>query len=128
MSKIFDRHFRQHYKYMIFSYTEKRFPKINFFRRLIYLLCQGLDFAKNGDIFSKKYRRSQNFFLYIVKLLDIGLLITDRLIVFNIGNSAVKLLLLFVQESEALQLPCTRYTVFHFNDDTFVRHVVIAIW
>lgn len=50
---------------MIFSYTEKRFPKINFFKRLIYLLCQGLIFAKNGDIFSKKYRRSQKFFLIL---------------------------------------------------------------
>lgn len=117
----------RHFKYMTIYHIRKCFLKINFSGWLIYLLWKKAYFAKNGDIFSKKYRRLQNFFPYIRNLFSISLFFIGGLIVFNIGNSAVKLFLLLIEEREALQLPCARHTVFHFDDYAFVRHVVSAI-
>ena len=67
----------QHFKYMTIYHIRKCFLKINFSGRLIYLLCKTLDFAKNGDIFSKKYRRLQKFFSYICNLFNISLFFID---------------------------------------------------
>ena len=51
---------------MIFFIYRKTFSENKFFRRLIYLLCQGLDFVKNGDIFAKNIAVRKIFGNYIV--------------------------------------------------------------